>query len=543
MKLFSATVVLFCAGAVELHAMTVNTSAMVDTFLTLPGGTVAVPQGNLIEIGVFSISDSEIQALQTGGTVSQTNANTLVASFIAFGGGLMGDGTGVDGAFTIVNFGNVTGFFNQPIYLMAFDAPTAGAAHHVGVFKGIQTGSAAWVFPPSDIVAQSVDCTDVSAGGVLIGAYGAGTLNGAAYALAGNANALELAQIPSEASTNFTAVAGIYSGLVQSNTPSPETTGFITITMANTGSFSAALTFGSARLVFKGKFDDSGDYSTSLVTKLGLALSIALHAESVNGTDRITGTVFNGSFTSDLIANRSVFNPVSNPATQFQGYYTLLLLPDSAATSFPQGNGYGVLTVDAGGTIKLKGALGDGTKIKQTATISEDGSWPVYIPLYANKRVLSGWLTFTNIVGVSDLCGTLTWAKPAQSNAKLYRNGFTDTVTLKGARYTPPPFGTSALAVSNALCNVLFTAGQGNLSSFLSNSITLNVANKVSPCVADKSKFKITSATGLFSGSFPNPATGKSAKFSGAILQKQNLGAGFFLGTDQSGFVTLEPAP
>jgi hypothetical protein len=384
---------------------------------------------------------------------------------------------------------------------------------------------------------------DVSAGGVLIGAYGTGTLDGTAYGLSGNANALELAQILAEPSTNFTAVAGTYSGLVQSNTPSPETTGFITITMANTGSFSAALTFGSARLVFKGMFDNSGDYSTSLVTKLGLTLSITLHAESVNGLDVITGTVSTGSFTSDLIANRSVFNAVSNPASQFQGDYTLLFLPDSAASGFPQGNGYCVLTVDAGGIIKLKGTLGDGTKIKQTAVVAADGSWPTYIPLYANKGMLSGWVAFTNIVGVSDLNGTLTWTKPAQAKAKLYRNGFTDTVTLEGAGYAPPPAGTPALTVSNTLCNVLFTAGKGDLSSVLSNSITLDVANKVSPCVADKSKFKINSATGLFSGSFQNPATGKSIKFSGALLQKQNLGAGFFLGTDQSGFVTLEPAP
>src|SRR5664279_3005963 len=87
--------VLLCAHAAQLRAMTVSASAIGDTFLTLPGGTVTVPQGNLIEIGIFNISDSEIQSLQTGGTISQTNANTLVTHFLAFGGGSMvGDGTG-----------------------------------------------------------------------------------------------------------------------------------------------------------------------------------------------------------------------------------------------------------------------------------------------------------------------------------------------------------------------------------------------------------------------------------------------------------------
>jgi hypothetical protein len=47
----------------------------------------------------------------------------------------------------------------------------------------------------------------------------------------------------------------------------------------------------------------------------------------------------------------------------------------------------------------------------------------------------------------------------------------------------------------------------------------------------------------LFSGSFVNPPAAKPTAFRGALFQKQNDGAGFFLGTDQTGFVTLDPAP
>jgi hypothetical protein len=493
-----------------------------------------VPEGSLIEIGMFHVAP-------TVGSPSLTN-------FTAFGMAQVGipspdSGPGFWSTNTVADD---TGFAGNEIYLVVFNAPTATAATQEGIFT---IDASNWKFPhQSDIPnVTSVDLEELiddppspssslKSGAQIV--FGDGLLHSGNF---GGSTYLKLAAIAS--GPNFSAVAGGYSGLVQSNTPSPDTTGFISITMANTGSFSATLTFGGAHLAFKGQFDDSGDYSTSLVTKLGLTLSISLHAESVNGIDRITGTVSSGSFTSDLIANRSVFNAVSNPATQFQGYYTLLLLPDSAATSFPQGNGYGVLTVDAGGSIKLKGTLGDGTKIKQTATVSEDGSWPVYIPLYANKGMLSGWVTLTNIVGVSDLNGTLAWTKPVQSTAKLYRNGFTNSVTAEGTRYTRPPAGTPALVVSNAACNVLFTAGAGTLSSFLSNSVTLDVANKMSPCVADGFKLKMTAATGLFSGSFLNPASHKATKFNGALLQKQNLGAGFFLGTDQSGFVTLAPAP
>jgi len=35
----------------------------------------------------------------------------------------------------------------------------------------------------------------------------------------------------------------------------------------------------------------------------------------------------------------------------------------------------------------------------------------------------------------------------------------------------------------------------------------------------------------------------KKLSFKGAVLQRQNIAAGFFLGTNQSGSVRLEPLP
>jgi hypothetical protein len=99
------------------------------------------------------------------------------------------------------------------------------------------------------------------------------------------------------------------------------------------------------------------------------------------------------------------------------------------------------------------------------------------------------------------------------------------------------------LAVTNAACNLLAALGSGNLGSVLSNSVTLDAKNKVTSCVTNGFKLTVVPATGLFSGSFLNPATHKATKFSGVLSQKQDIGAGFFLGTNQSGFVTLEPSP
>ena len=274
-------------------------------------------------------------------------------------------------------------------------------------------------------------------------------------------------------------------------------------------------------------------------------LTVALHIDLTNGTDQITGTISDGTITS--VRDRQSFSLQfqDQPATQYEGNYTIVLPPNPSDTgpSFPQGNGYGTLTVDSSGKIRLSATLGDGTRISQTAAVSENGMWPVYIPLYSKSGSLEGLVAFTNIVGVSDLSGTLTWFKPAIPTAKLYPNGFTTQIALLGSTYTAPPLDSTALTVSNATCNLLFTSGAGDLASFVSNSVTLNTNNKVTLCGTNAFKLTITTKTGLFSGSFINPATTRPTVFAGVLFQKQNDGAGFFLGTDQTGFVTVEPSP
>jgi hypothetical protein len=56
-------------------------------------------------------------------------------------------------------------------------------------------------------------------------------------------------------------------------------------------------------------------------------------------------------------------------------------------------------------------------------------------------------------------------------------------------------------------------------------------------------KLTVRTSSGLFHGSVINPETGKPITVNGIVLQNQNFGAGFFLGTNQSGSVLLSPAP
>jgi hypothetical protein len=54
---------------------------------------------------------------------------------------------------------------------------------------------------------------------------------------------------------------------------------------------------------------------------------------------------------------------------------------------------------------------------------------------------------------------------------------------------------------------------------------------------------KLQPATGQFSGSFTHPLLNKTISFEGLVLQIDSAVAGYFLGTDTSGYVVFEPRP
>jgi hypothetical protein len=80
----------------------------------------------------------------------------------------------------------------------------------------------------------------------------------------------------------------------------------------------------------------------------------------------------------------------------------------------------------------------------------------------------------------------------------------------------------------------------GNLTASFTNQISVDSASKIISTNATV-KVTVTTSTGLFKGTVVNPADGKSISFNGVVLQKQNIGAGFFTGFNQTGRVYLEP--
>jgi hypothetical protein len=344
-------------------------------------------------------------------------------------------------------------------------------------------------------------------------------------------------------STQFVSFAGTYYGLAESDPPEHARSGFVTITTAADGGFKAQVLFGGTKYKIAGRFDANGDATVVIHRQSGGPLTVLLHLDVTEGTDQITGTVSDGTFISDLLANRAVFSK-KGPLAPQAGSYTLVIPGDASQSgaAAPQGDGFGLLAVDGSGVVKFKGALGDGSKTKlNKAAISKYGTYPFYAPLYRNTGSIFGWATFTNIVGASDLSGSLHWFKPLTATDVFYPSGFTAATELIGSKYVAPPPGTPP----SGLANALITIGEGNLPATIVKHVTVDGAGNVAVLDpgADALTMKIAVSTGQFSGTFIHPTSGLKTKFQGALIQKQQLGGGNFLGVDQTGFVTIEPAP
>src|SRR5690606_1667576 len=96
--------------------------------------------------------------------------------------------------------------------------------------------------------------------------------------------------------------------------------------------------------------------------------------------------------------------PFVNPDPSLVGAYTVLFkaglpgAPNPAASDFPQGDGWGTVTVSTSGVAKVTGALADGSKVTYSAPLSITNGLPFYVQLYKKKGSISGPVKFENLV-------------------------------------------------------------------------------------------------------------------------------------------------
>jgi uncharacterized repeat protein (TIGR03803 family) len=543
----------------------ITTAGTFTTLYSFLGGTNgAIPKAGLVQAadgnyyGTTSIGGSNtygtVFSISSNGTftpVYQFNkadgrypADALIQSLSAYGfffgtttfGGTRGEGTAFkvssQGTFTtLFDFGGTDGKMPSSSLLQAkdglfygttflggyrygtlFQMDSNGVFRTLGSFLGDVSGGV-----PYAALVQGIDQSFYGTTG-----YGGPGLHGTVF--------------------RFTAFpGGTYTGLAtQTNALSAASSGFLNLDLRFTGYFSAKLTMGSKTSRFNGTLNPSGN-TTNIVPPTGQnPLQVISQLNNVGGgTNQLDGTVSNGVFTSEFLTDAAGVFANTNPCPQ-RGKFTFIIAPaNTNDTTVPQGYGYGTLTVAKLGKLHIHGVLGDGTPFHANGPISGIGTFPIYDTLYNGKLgSVLGRITFpaTNAFGA-----TLDWFKPAAPNSPFYPDGFTTMPTLQGAAYITPS-RTNGLTVAGTS---QVTLGGGNLSSNLVKDIVIasNGVVTVTNPGPDDLALSVSPSSGLFSGSFTHPANDKLAFFTGYLLQSSQSGAGLFFGTNQTGYVLIQPNP
>jgi Bacterial Ig domain len=301
-----------------------------------------------------------------------------------------------------------------------------------------------------------------------------------------------------------------YNGLFYDSTGlRVESAGSVKITLATGGKYSGTVQMAGGRYSFSGQFGALCQGTKVILRKGANPLNVSFTLKP-GSAGQLTGTLSDGTWTAQLYGGLAGFNSKTNPAP-YAGSYTLAI-PGQDNPPFLLGNGFGSLKVDGNGNVKLAGALADGTKLSQSAALSTDGTWPLFVPLYSGKGLLFGWVTFVSRAS-DDLHGGLSWVKLPAPTSHFYPGGLSLASDAVGSTFVPGP---QPYALGKAQLQ-LGETGNG-----------LMMALKVSP------------TTGVFNGNILNRVTGKPVKFQGALVDKMNAGYGFVvLGTNQSTPVTL----
>jgi len=317
-----------------------------------------------------------------------------------------------------------------------------------------------------------------------------------------------------------------------------ESSGFVTLTLTDRGRYSGRVQLAGKNLPFSGQFSLDGKATNSVKRPGTNELFMELMLDLNGGTERAMGQLVNatGGWSAGLLADHASVYLGTN-ASQYQGRYTLLVEAAEDA-----GNSFGTVVVNAKGKLTFQGTLADGTPVTQNTTVSKAGFWPLYVALYGGKgAILSVVTVVTDPPPAASLSGNATWIKPALPAAKYYSAGFTNRLALEGLGYQPP--GTNKVLQID-MGTVRFE--DGGLSGGFTNLVTLGTNNKVANLTTNQPLvMNLTLPLGLFNGTvtLTNGGVRTKLSFKGALLRPQDFGAGFFLGTNQSGSVLLEAAP
>jgi hypothetical protein len=333
-------------------------------------------------------------------------------------------------------------------------------------------------------------------------------------------------------------VPGTYKGLFsETNQIRKQSSGAITTSLTARGNYTGRLQIGMNGYGFTGRLSPEGHVTNTFPKTISGPLRLDLGFGTGSESDVIMGPITSSNWVAAAIGDRAVFNARTNPAP-YTNRFTLIIAGQAGDASLPAGDGYGTLQLNSSGTGTLAGTLACGTPFSQGVSVSKDGLWPLYVPLFTGTGSLWGWLAFTNDTG-SDIDGAPTWIEPANALARHYPAGFTNDFQVLGSVYVRPLGPTNhILDLTNA--SVEFSGG--NLIADFTNGVALGLNSQVTKSSgSNRLSMNFSLTTGTFRGQAADPVSGKMYAFAGAVLQKVNVGCGFLLGTNQSSRVVISP--
>lgn len=272
--------------------------------------------------------------------------------------------------------------------------------------------------------------------------------------------------------------ASLSSGLSLNAAKTFSAGGTLNVVTTATGVFSGKLVLGALSYPFITKVLDSeigaNPTATVVITRTNGPSPLTLTFSIDKTTGELTGTVTDGvAPTVNVQAWRNTLQPLA-----LQGAYTAVLdftplqVPDPTGdVAYPQGNGFGTLTVTTKGAT-WSGKLADGTVATYATTIGSTGQVPLHLMLYTNTGSVHGWMQVTadSVVTPTNagnplLDGTVDWVKVAQaatSTNQNYKSGFAlHKLTIAGGKYVKgtPLLGIADAGVGTTNASLIFSEG------------------------------------------------------------------------------------
>jgi len=320
------------------------------------------------------------------------------------------------------------------------------------------------------------------------------------------------------ASTAVPIYAGNYAGLTTA------TNGIMFAGIQKNRAFTASLTVGDIRYIFSGKLTPDLTYShTYTAHSQTLAVNLSMTPDSIDAS-----YVLNGTKSYSAFARRDPYFLEGYP-TRDAGLYNFLLLSDTVVTTATN-YGFGKMTVTDQGRVALAGRLANGSSFSAGSMMTDRD-----IPLYAIYGKGSD-----SLAGCMSACGgglrsRIEWLQPS---------GYA-SIDMIGSQYERPKPLIRVLDFLDVIGNGYFTAwGPGF--SYLDDAIfTLGANNRISLLDTGPGSptINLNPANGSITGQVWDTAFNKYVPFSGVVLPKQNIAAGYLQpGPDSGGFL-IEPNP